>query len=97
MLQKETPEEYVIYTGETHSVREFYELAFNELGINYRDFVSIDPIYYRPSEVDLLLGDSHKAKTQLGWTPQTSFNDLIRIMIENDLQLAEKEKFYASR
>jgi GDPmannose 4,6-dehydratase len=97
MLQKETPEDYVISTGETHSVREFCELAFNELGLNYRDFVSIDPIYYRPSEVDLLLGDSHKAKTQLGWTPQTSFNDLIRIMIENDLQLAEKEKFYASR
>ena len=97
MLQQDNPDDYVISTGETHSVREFCEIAFNLLGLNYTDYVSVDPIYYRPSEVDLLLGDSYKAKTQLGWTPQTSFNDLIRIMIENDLQLAEKEKFYASR
>ena len=97
MLQQDNPDDYVISTGETHSVREFCEIAFNLLGLNYTDYVSVDPIYYRPSEVDLLLGDSSKAQSVLGWQPNTSFNDLIKIMIENDLQLAEKEKFYASR
>lgn len=97
MLQQDDADDYVISTGETHSVREFCEIAFNLLGLNYTDYVSVDPIYYRPSEVDLLLGDSSKAQSVLGWKPNTSFNDLIKIMIENDLQLAEKEKFYASR
>jgi GDPmannose 4,6-dehydratase len=97
MLQQDNPDDYVISTGETHSVREFCEIAFNLLGLNYTDYVSVDPIYYRPSEVDLLLGDSSKAQSVLGWQPNTSFNDLIKIMIENDLQLAEKEKLYASR
>ena len=97
MLQQNNADDYIISTGETHSVREFCEIAFNLLGLNYTDYVSVDPIYYRPSEVDLLLGDSSKAQSVLGWKPNTSFNDLIKIMIENDLQLAEKEKFYASR
>jgi GDPmannose 4,6-dehydratase len=97
MLQQNNADDYIISTGETHSVREFCEIAFNLLGLNYTHYVSVDPIYYRPSEVDLLLGDSSKAQSVLGWKPNTSFNDLIKIMIENDLQLAEKEKFYASR
>ncbi|NDB58956.1 GDP-mannose 4,6-dehydratase [bacterium] len=97
MLQQNNADDYIISTGETHSVREFCEIAFNSLDLNYNDYVSVDPIYYRPSEVDLLLGDSSKAQSVLGWQPNTSFNDLIKIMIENDLQLAEKEKFYASR
>lgn len=97
MLQQNNADDYIISTGETHSVREFCEIAFNLLGLNYTDYVCVDPIYYRPSEVDLLLGDSSKAQSVLGWQPKTSFNDLIKIMIENDLQLAEKEKFYASR
>ena len=97
MLQHDSPDDYVVSTGETHSVREFCEIAFGILNLNYKDFVEIDPTYYRPAEVDLLLGDNSKIKNTLGWVPQTSFKELIQEMIDNDLMLANKEKFYVKR
>jgi GDPmannose 4,6-dehydratase len=87
MLQQEKPDDYVIATGETHSVREFCELAFGHLGMDYRDFVVIDPVYFRPTEVDVLIGDATKAKVALGWTARTSFQDLVRLMMDADLDL----------
>ncbi len=94
MLQHDSPDDYVVSTGETHSVREFCEIAFGILNLNYQDFVEIDPTYYRPAEVDLLLGDNSKIKNTLGWVPQTSFKELIQTMLDHDLSLANKEKFY---
>ena len=86
MLQQEKPDDYVIATGETHSVKEFLELAFGCVHLNWRDHVEIDPRYYRPSEVDLLVGDYRKAKQQLGWEPQTRFADLVKLMVEADVK-----------
>lgn len=85
MLQQETPDDYVISTGETHSVREFLDLAFGFVGLNYEKFVKIDPKYFRPTEVDLLIGDSTKAKEKLKWQPKTKFNDLVLEMVVSDL------------
>ena len=90
MLQADEPDDYVIATGETHSVREFLDIAFGHLKLNWRDRVEIDPRYFRPAEVDLLLGDPSKAKEKLGWTPKTSFPDLVRMMVEGDLRLVSK-------
>ena len=84
MLQQPEPEDYVVATGETHSVREFVELAFSHVGLNYRDYVATDPTLFRPAEVNLLLGDSTKARTQLGWTSRVSFEALVREMVESD-------------
>lgn len=87
MLQQNKPEDYVIGTGETHSVREFVQLAFKTAGIkNYKKYIEIDPRYYRPSEVDLLMADPSKAKRNLGWEPKTKFKDLVKIMVETDLK-----------
>lgn len=85
MLQADAPDDYVVATGETHSVRVFLEKAFNLVGLNWRDYVEFDPRYLRPTEVDILLGDASKAKEKLGWTPRTSFDELVRIMVEADL------------
>jgi GDPmannose 4,6-dehydratase len=74
MLQQPTPDDYVIATGETHSVREFCELAFGEVGLNYKDYVRVDERYYRPAEVDLLIGDAQKARDVLGWQAQVHFS-----------------------
>ncbi len=93
MLQQETPDDFVVATGETHSVREFLELAFSQLGLDYRDFVEFDPRYTRPSEVDVLLGDPSKARRVLGWKAEVDFPSLVRMMIEHDLELARREKF----
>jgi GDPmannose 4,6-dehydratase len=87
MLQPQTPEDFVIATGETHSVREFLELAFGHVGLDYADFVAIDPRYFRPTEVDLLLGDPGKARGKLGWRPKVSFKELVKMMVEADLDL----------
>jgi len=87
MLQQPTPEDYVISTGETHSVREFCEIAFNHAGLDYRDHVVVDPRYLRPAEVDLLLGDCSKAKNKLGWVPETSFEQLVKLMVDADLKV----------
>jgi GDPmannose 4,6-dehydratase len=92
MLQQEQPDDYVVATNELYSVRDFCEKTFGQLGLNYEDHVEIDPRYYRPAEVDLLLGDSTKARTQLGWKPGTSFDELVTMMVEEDLTLAEREQ-----
>jgi GDPmannose 4,6-dehydratase len=85
MLQQDEPDDYVIATGETHTVREFCELAFARVGLDYRDHVAIDPRYYRPAEVDLLLGDGGKAREKLGWSPRVSFSGLVHMMVDADL------------
>ena len=84
MLQQDVPDDYVIATGETHSVREFCELAFACVGLDYRKYVVTDPQLYRPAEVDLLIGDASKAKENLGWSSHTSFEDLVRLMVTAD-------------
>jgi GDPmannose 4,6-dehydratase len=86
MLQEESPDDYVIATGETHSVREFLDEAFGHLGIDWKKHVEIDPRYYRPTEVDLLIGDATKAKNKLGWQAKVSFKELVRIMVDADLE-----------
>jgi GDPmannose 4,6-dehydratase len=91
MMQAERPDDYVIATGETHSVREFVEGAFSYLDLDWQDYVEIDPWYYRPSEVDVLQGDATKARKALGWEPKVSFTDLIRLMVESDMLLARRE------
>ncbi len=86
MLQQETPDDYVVATGETHSVREFLEVSFAHAGLDWSKYVEIDPHYYRPAEVELLIGDAAKAKKQLGWEPKVKFEELARIMVEADLE-----------
>ena len=86
MLQQPQPDDYVIATNETHSVREFLEHAFAHVGLNWKDYVEFDERYTRPSEVDLLIGDASKAKQKLGWEPKTKFVDLVKIMVDADLQ-----------
>jgi GDPmannose 4,6-dehydratase len=85
MLQQPEPDDYVIATNETHSVREFLEVAFGHVGLDYRKHVEIDPAYYRPAEVDLLIGDYSKARQKLGWEPRTRFADLARLMVDADM------------
>jgi GDPmannose 4,6-dehydratase len=92
MLQQDEPDDFVIATGETHSVREFTEKVFQRLDLDYRQHVEIDQRYFRPTEVDVLLGDSTKARKSLGWEPKVGFDQLIDIMIEADLELAKKER-----
>lgn len=92
MLQHPTPDNFVIGTGETHSVREFCELAFGYVGLNYEDFVVQDQRYYRPAEVDLLISDPSKARKELGWQPKVSFKELVEMMVESDLQLLKSSK-----
>ena len=89
MLQQDQPDDYVIATGETHSIREFLEVAFGHAGLDWRQCVEIDPRYYRPAEVDLLIGDCSKAKQKLGWEPKTKFVDLVKLMVEADTQLLQ--------
>ena len=91
MLQQDEPDDYVISTGESHSVREFVEEAFGLLGLDWEKHVVIDPRYFRPTEVDMLVGDSSMARKKLGWEPKVKFRDLVRIMVEADLELAKKE------
>ena len=92
MLQQEEPDDYVVATNELYSVREFCDKTFARLDLDYKDYVEIDPRYYRPAEVDLLLGDSTKARTKLGWTPRTSFEQLVDMMVAGDLELARREE-----
>src|ERR687884_1029074 len=91
MLQADEPDDYVIATGETHSVREFLDEAFGLLDLDWTGYVEIDPRYYRPPEVDLLLGDATKAREKLGWEPKVNFKQLVRLMVEHDLGLARQE------
>jgi GDPmannose 4,6-dehydratase len=92
MLQQERPDDYVIATGVMISVREFCERAFSHVGLDYKDFVEIDPRYFRPAEVDQLLGDSGKAHRVLGWSPTVDVAQLAVMMVEHDLELARREK-----
>jgi GDPmannose 4,6-dehydratase len=85
MLQRDQPGDYVIATGETHSVREFLEVAFSCLDLDWQKYVVVDPKYFRPAEVDLLLGDPSKARSELGWTPKVNFEGLVRLMVDADL------------
>ncbi|HEY1662567.1 MAG TPA: GDP-mannose 4,6-dehydratase [Verrucomicrobiae bacterium] len=89
MLQQEKPDDYVIATNETHSIREFLDAAFQHAGLDWKKYVEIDPRYYRPAEVDLLIGDYSKAKRQLGWEPKTKFIDLVRLMVDADVKLLQ--------
>jgi GDPmannose 4,6-dehydratase len=91
MLQQEVPEDYVIATGETHSVKELVEIAFSHLGLDYRDFVVMDERFQRPAEVDLLIGDFSKAERKMGWKPLMAFEKLIKMMVDADLELVRKE------
>ncbi len=91
MLQQEKGDDYVIATGETHSVKEFLEEAFSYAKLNWQDYVKIDKKYFRPAEVDLLLGDASKAKKQLGWVPKTKFKELVKLMVDADMEEMEKK------
>jgi GDPmannose 4,6-dehydratase len=90
MLQQEEPGDYVIATNETHSVRAFLEIAFRHAGLNWEDYVEIDPRYYRPAEVEALIGDYSKAKAKLGWEPKTRFKDLVKLMVDADMELLRR-------
>lgn len=90
MLQQETPDNYVIGMGETHSVREFCEIAFSHVGLDYKDFVIVDEKFYRPAEVDLLISDPSKARAQLKWEPSVTFEELVKMMVDSDLARLKK-------
>ena len=91
MLQQDEPDDYVLATGETHTVQEFVEAAFDTVGLDWKECVGTDERYMRPSEVDLLLGDATKAREKLGWTPKVSFKELVEIMVESDWKIAREE------
>jgi GDPmannose 4,6-dehydratase len=92
MLQQPRGDDYVVATGEAHTVRELCQEAFDHVKLDYQKHVELDPRYLRPTEVDALLGDAAKARTRLGWRPRTTFRELVRLMMESDLELAEREK-----
>ncbi|OYP37325.1 GDP-mannose 4,6-dehydratase [Rhodopirellula sp. MGV] len=91
MLQHDTPDDYVLATGETYTIRQFLDYTFQYLDLDWKEFVETDPRYYRPTEVDLLLGDCSKAKEKLGWEPETSCKELAELMVDHDLELARSE------
>jgi GDPmannose 4,6-dehydratase len=97
MLQQPEPDDYVVATGETHSVKEFLELAFDHAGLDWKKHVEIDPKFYRPAEVDQLVGDATKAHKKLGWTHKTKFADLTRLMVDADVQLLKSQSAGAGR
>jgi GDPmannose 4,6-dehydratase len=97
MMQAGVADDFIVATGETHSVREFLDEAFSLLDLDWRAYVEIDPRYYRPAEVDLLLGDATKARRALGWEPRVTFKELVRLMIESDLKIAARERAIADR
>jgi GDPmannose 4,6-dehydratase len=92
MLQQDQPDDYVIATNETHSVKEFLEVAFRHVGLDWQKYVEIDPAYFRPAEVDLLIGDYAKAKKKLGWAPRTRFEDLTRLMVDSDIRRLKEHR-----
>lgn len=92
MIQRDDPQDFVVATGETHSVRELCELAFAEVGLDYRDYVQVDKQFYRPAEVDLLVGDASRARTVLGWQPSYSFTDLVSEMVREDLEALSRNQ-----
>jgi GDPmannose 4,6-dehydratase len=92
MLQQEKPDDYVVATGETHSVREFLDVAFGHVDLDWRKFVEMDPAYCRPTEVDILIGDATKARKQLNWQPKTKFEELVKLMVDADVQLLKDHR-----
>ena len=92
MLQQDRAHDYVIATGETHSVREFCQLAFERVGLDYEDYVTVDPAFMRPAEVDLLVGDSDKARRVLGWKPEVAFEELVALMVDADVELVARQR-----
>ena len=92
MLQQEKPDDYVIATNRTHSIKEFLDVAFSHAGLDWRQFVEIDPKYYRPAEVELLIGDYSKARKQLGWEPKITFTELARLMVDADIALLKAHR-----
>ena len=92
MLQQDKPDDFVVATGESYSVRDFLEKCFSYLDLSWQDYVSIDQRYYRPSEVDYLQGDASRARDKLGWCPQVNFDELVKMMVDHDLNLARQEK-----
>ena len=92
MLQQDKPDDYVIALGETHSVKEFLEKVFQKLSLDYQKYVEIDARYFRPTDVNILLGDATKARDILGWKPKVGFEELVDMMVEADMELAKKEK-----
>jgi GDPmannose 4,6-dehydratase len=95
MLQQPEPDDYVIATGESHTVREFLELSFAHCGLDWNRHVETDPRYFRPTEVNGLCGDAAKAHAKLGWKPQIGFEEMVRLMVEHDLDLARQEQLLA--
>jgi GDPmannose 4,6-dehydratase len=95
MMQHERAEDFVIATGETHSVKEFLDESFGYANLDWKEFVEIDPRYFRPTEVDILVGDASKAKRLLGWEPKTTFRQLVRLMVDADIELVNKEHHIA--
>jgi GDPmannose 4,6-dehydratase len=91
MLQQNNPDDYVVATGESHSVQELVELAFAEVGLDWEQYVETDTRYFRPTEVDALQGDASKARQQLGWQPRVGFKELVTMMVQHDLDLAKRE------
>jgi GDPmannose 4,6-dehydratase len=94
MLQADEPDDYVLATGETHSVREFLDAAFGHAGLDWNEHVKIDERYFRPAEVDLLLGNAAKAKEKLGWEPTVHFDELVRMMVDHDRERRQTEEHY---
>jgi len=92
MMQHETPDDWVLATGETHTVKEFLEIAFKSVDLNWEEYVETSEKYFRPNEVDYLLGDSKKARTELNWNPKVSFQELVKLMVDFDMKEAEREK-----
>ncbi len=92
MLQQDHPEDYVVATGAQHSVRELLQLAFEAVGLNYEDYVQVDPRFLRPADVYELIGDATKARTRLGWAPEVTFEQLVHMMVENDLRLLREQR-----
>ncbi|MBJ7353307.1 MAG: GDP-mannose 4,6-dehydratase [Thermoleophilaceae bacterium] len=92
MLQQDEPADYVIATGETHTVREFVDRAFSRVGLNYEEYVEVDPRYFRPTEVDLLIGDPSRAEQKLGWKPKVTFEGLVDMMVDADVEDVERQK-----
>lgn len=97
MLQHSEPGDFVVATGEAYSVRQFLDEAFAHVGLDWKEYVEIDPMYFRPTEVDYLMGDSSKARSAFGWRPRTSFRQLVQMMVDHDLQLAQDEQLLAER
>ena len=92
MMQHETPEDWVLASGETHTVKEFFDIAFKSADLDWEDYVETSKKYYRPNEVDYLLGDPTKAKTKLNWEPEVSFENLVKLMVDSDTEQAQREK-----